>query len=40
MMIDSEYKELPINNDLHKRKEYLEVAKGLQKINSMPSRKH
>ena len=35
MMIDIEYKELPINNDLHKRKEYWEVAKGLQKTDGL-----
>lgn len=35
MMIDSEYKELPINDDLHKRKEYWEVAKGLQRTDGL-----
>ena len=32
---NSEYKELPPNEDLQKRKEYWEVAKGLQKVDGL-----
>lgn len=32
---DKDYQELPPNNDLKKRKEYWEVAKGLQKIDGL-----
>lgn len=34
-MQNSEYKELPLNEDLEKRKEYWEIGKGLQKVDSL-----
>lgn len=35
MYKDEGYKELPLNSDLQKRKEYWEVAKGLQKTDGL-----
>lgn len=32
---DSEYKELRPNEDLQKRREYWEIAKGLQKVDGL-----
>lgn len=40
MMQDSEYKELPLNSDLQKRKEYWDVAKGLQKTDGLETSKY